>query len=481
MGSAGPQFDVFSNYLNSVDGKLVGTDQTRHGINPATGKPNPEVPVSTSKDVDAAVDAGQRAFKTWSKTSWAERQKALADFADAIEKNTNDFAKLLTQEQGKPYQFAQGEVAAGVAWLRAFNQLELKEEVIQEDDTKQTIQRYTPLGLVVGIVPWNFPVHLACGKIGPSVLTGNPIIIKPSPFTPYCDLKLGELAQQFFPPGVVQVLSGGDDLGPMLTAHPGPAKISFTGSTFTGKKVMESASKSLKRVTLELGGNDPAIVCKDVDVAAAAQKVTSLAFLNSGQICLAVKRIYVHESIYPEFRDAAVKFAQSIKAGEGNEEGVFLGPVQNSMQFEKVKTFFSDIEKEKWNVAVGGKNDPNRPGYFITPTIIDNPADNARIVTEEPFGPIVPLMTWKDEADVIARANDTKMGLGASVWSNDLDQASRIARQLEAGSVWVNTHLELDPNAPFGGHKESGIGYEWSLGGLKAFCNVQSLFLKKKV
>lgn len=149
-------------------------------------------------------------------------------------------------------QFAQGEVAAGVTWLRAFNKLELTEEIIQEDDTKQTIQRYTPLGLVVGIVPWNFPIHLACGKIGPSVLTGNPIIIKPSPFTPYCDLKIGELAQQFFPPGVVQVLSGGDDLGPMLTSHPGPAKISFTGSTFTGKKVMESAAKSLKRVTLEL-------------------------------------------------------------------------------------------------------------------------------------------------------------------------------------------------------------------------------------
>jgi acyl-CoA reductase-like NAD-dependent aldehyde dehydrogenase len=151
------------------------------------------------------------------------------------------------------------------------------------------------------------------------------------------------------------------------------------------------------------------------------------------------------------------------------------------MQFEKVKTFFSDIEKEKWNVAVGGQNDASKPGYFITPTIIDNPKEDARIVTEEPFGPIVPLLVWKDEQDVIDRANNTQMGLGASVWSNDLEQAARMARQLEAGSVWVNTHLELDPNAPFGGHKQSGIGYEWSLGGLKAFCNVQSLFLKKKV
>ncbi|KPI41522.1 putative aldehyde dehydrogenase [Cyphellophora attinorum] len=481
MGSAGPQFDIFSDYQNTIDGRLSSTKSTRHGVNPATGKPNPEVPVSTQEDVDNAVAAGLKAFESWKKTTWAERAKAVSAFADALEKHKDDFAKLLTQEQGKPIQFAQGEIAAGFTWLRAFLDLELKEEVIKEDDEKKTIQRYTPLGLVVGIVPWNFPVHLACGKIGPSVLTGNPIIIKPSPFTPYCDLKLGELAQQFFPPGVVQVLSGGDDLGPMLTAHPGPAKISFTGSSATGKKVMESASKTLKRITLELGGNDPAIVCKDIDVEATAQKVTSLAFLNSGQICLAIKRIYVHEDVYEQFRDAAVKFAQTIKSGEGNEEGVFLGPVQNSMQFEKVKTFFSDIEKEKWNVAVGGKNDDSKPGYFIAPTIIDRPAEDSRIVTEEPFGPIVPLLTWKDEDDVVKRANNTKMGLGASVWSKDLDEAARIAKQLDAGSVWVNTHLEVDPHAPFGGHKESGIGYEWSKGGLTAFCNVQSLFLKKKV
>jgi acyl-CoA reductase-like NAD-dependent aldehyde dehydrogenase len=231
-------------------------------------------------------------------------------------------------------------------------------------------------------------------------------------------------------------------------------------------------------LNLPSGGNDPAIVCKNVDIAATAPKIASLAFMNSGQICLALKRIYVHEDIYDQFRDAAVQFTKSLKSGEGNEEGVFLGPVQNKMQFEKVKTFFSDIEKEKWNVAVGGKNE-DKPGYFITPTIIDRPAEDSRIVTEEPFGPIVPFLSWKDEEEVIVRANNTKMGLGASVWSTDLDQAARIARQLEAGSVWVNTHLEVSPNAPFGGHKESGVGYEWSKGGMMAFCNVQSLFLKK--
>ncbi|KAL2432529.1 Aldehyde dehydrogenase LUC3 [Exophiala dermatitidis] len=479
MGSIGASFDVFNGFYNTINGKLTSTKETRHSINPANGKPNAEVPVSTQKDVDDAVAAAKEAFKSWSKTPFEERKKAVLAFADALEKYENDFGKLLTQEQGKPLQFAVGEAKTGVHWLRALSKLELKDEIVEEDDEKQVIVRYTPLGVTVGIVPWNFPIHLACGKIAPSVLTGNPIIIKPSPFTPYCDLKLGELAQQFFPPGVVQVLSGDDNLGPWLTAHPGPDKISFTGSTATGKKVMESAAKTLKRVTLELGGKDPAIICKDIDINAVAQKIATLAFLNSGQICLAIKRIYVHESIHDQFRDAMVAFTKTLKVGDGSEEGVFLGPVQNQMQYEKVKTFFSDIEKEKWTVAVGGKNE-DKPGYFITPTIIDKPADNSRIATEEPFGPIVPLMTWTDEDDVIARANNTKMGLGASVWSNNLEEATRIAKQLDAGSVWVNTHLEVDPYAPFGGHKESGIGYEWGIGGLKAFCNVQSLFLKKK-
>ncbi|EXJ71975.1 aldehyde dehydrogenase (NAD+) [Cladophialophora psammophila CBS 110553] len=480
MGSiSGPGFDVFNGFYNTINGKLTGTEQTRHGINPATGKPNPEVPVSTPKDVDDAVAAAKEAFKSWSQTPYEKRRECVLAFADALEKYATDFGRLLTQEQGKPVQFGVGEAHTGVQWMRALAKLELKEEVVEENDEKQVIVRYTPLGVCVGIVPWNFPVHLACGKIAPSVLTGNPIIIKPSPFTPYCDLKLGELAQQFFPPGVIQVLSGDDNLGPWLTAHPGPDKISFTGSTVTGKKVMESAAKTLKRVTLELGGKDPAIICKNVDINAVAAKIATLAFLNSGQICLAIKRIYVHESIHDKFRDAMVEFTKTLKVGDGTEEGVFLGPIQNKMQYEKVKTFFNDIEKEKWTVAVGGKNE-DKPGYFITPTIIDKPADDSRIATEEPFGPIVPLMTWTDEADVVARANNTKMGLGASVWSDDLDEAARIARQLDAGSVWVNTHLEVDPNAPFGGHKESGIGFEWGIGGLKSFCNVQSLFLKKK-
>ncbi|KAJ4152144.1 hypothetical protein NW765_017653 [Fusarium oxysporum] len=232
-----------------------------------------------------------------------------------------------------------------------------------------------------------------------------------SPFTPYGGLKLVELAQKFFPPGVVQSLSGDDHLGPWITSHPGIDKISFTGSTATGKAVVRSAISTLKRVTLELGGNDPAITFPDVDIEKTAEKVAFFAFLNSGQICLNLKRIFVHESIYADFKAAIVKQVKSFTLGDGSKQGVTHGPLQNVAQFERVKTYFNDIEKEGWNVAVGGKIEP-LAGYFINPTIIDRPPETSRIVVEEPFGPIVPMLSWKEEDEVIQRANNTTMGLG---------------------------------------------------------------------
>ncbi|KAM5470719.1 hypothetical protein MauCBS54593_003760 [Microsporum audouinii] len=470
----------FTTFHNIINGELTSTAKTRHNINPATGEPNAEVPVSTAEDVDAAVAAAQEAFKLWSKTSHEEREKALVGFADAIEAHAEQFLNLLIREQGKPRQLAGFEIQTAVASLRVNAKLELKPVVLEETEEKKTIQRFTPLGVAVGIVPWNFPLMIAALKIGPAVMSGCTIIIKPSPFTPYTDIKVVELAQQFFPPGVIQLLSGDDTLGPMLTEHPGPAKISFTGSSFTGKKVMVSASKTLKRVTLELGGNDPAIICEDVDIEKVVPKIAFFAFINSGQVCVAIKRIFVHESIYEKFRDALVAAVKQFKVG-GDEEGVTHGPIQNSMQFEKVKNLYAEIEKEKWTVATGGRSDLGRPGYFVEPTIIDRPPLDSRIVTEEPFGPIVPMVAWNDEAAVIKEANNTKMGLGASVWSKDLDRAQRIADQLEAGCVWINNHVEPSSQSSFGGHKESGIGYEGGLGGLMAYCNAQSVHITKKL
>jgi acyl-CoA reductase-like NAD-dependent aldehyde dehydrogenase len=278
--------------------------------------------------------------------------------------------------------------------LRTATSFDLPTEEIVNDATRRVIVRYVPLGATVGIVPWNYPILLACGKIAPALLTGNTIIIKPSPFTPYGGLKLCELGQRFFPRGVLQCLSGDDRLGPWLTSHPGPKKISFTGSSATGKKVMASAAGTLKRVTLELGGNDPAVVLDDVNVEEVAPKIATLAFLNSGQICLALKRVYVHENIFEKFRDAMVEFTKTLKVGEGNEEGVFLGPVQNRMQFERVSGFFEDIEKEEQKVAAGGIKPDGKKGYFVKPTIVENPKDDSRIVVEEPFGTSLVYIIW---------------------------------------------------------------------------------------
>ena len=268
-------------FHNVINGELTKTAKTRHNINPATTKPNAEVPVSSQEDVDRAASAARTAFKTWSKKPLEERQASLVKFADAIESYKDEFGHLLTKEQGKPLFQSFQEIDMATGWLRAFSQMKMPEDVIEDTEERKVINRYTPLGVACAIVPWNYPILLASGKIGPAVVTGNTIIVKPSPYTPYCNLKLAELAMQIFPPGVVQALSGDEELGPLLTAHPDIDKISFTGSTVTGKKVMASAASTLKRITLELGGNDPAIICDDVDIEKIIPKVLFILSLTS--------------------------------------------------------------------------------------------------------------------------------------------------------------------------------------------------------
>lgn len=316
-----------------MNNEIVKTAATRHSINPSTGVALPEVPVSTKDEVDRAVEFSRAAFKTWSKTSFDERANLVQAYADAIEAQRESLQKLLVLEQGKPLSLAQTEFDMALGWLRTFATMEVKDEVLLDDEDKTVTQTYTPLGVCGAIVPWNWPVLLGLGKIGPALVTGNTVIVKPSPYTPYCDLKLGEIAAQIFPPGVVQVLSGGEDLGPMLTEHPDIDKIAFTGSTATGKLVMKSCSYTLKRVTLELGGNDACIICEDVDIDAVVPRVAALAFLNSGQICMLVKRIYVHEAIYDKFLAALVAFSKGLKTGDGFEEDAFVGPIQNKLQY----------------------------------------------------------------------------------------------------------------------------------------------------
>ncbi|PYH92653.1 aldehyde dehydrogenase [Aspergillus ellipticus CBS 707.79] len=468
----------FTEFYNTINNEITTTPTTRHSINPATRKPNPEVPVSTEQDLNSAVKNARAAFKTWSKLSVEERRQKVIAYGDAIEAHAEEFTKLLVQEQGKAHGQAAIEVGMCSTWARQIPQLELNDVVLQDTDDQRIVQRFTPMGVVAGIVPWNFPLLLAVGKLVPAVYSGNTIIIKPSPFTPYCGLKLGELAAKIFPPGVVQVLSDAGDLGPLITAHPDINKISFTGSTLTGKRIMASCANTLKSLTLELGGNDPAIICDDVDVEAIVPQVATLSFLVSAQVCMMIKRLYVHEKIYDKFLSALVAFTKNLKVGDGSKPDTFFGPVQNEMQYEKVKDLFTSIQTENLKPALGGTVTESG-GYFITPTIIDNPPENSRVVQEEAFGPILPVLKWSDEADVIARANDSDSGLGASVWSKDLDRAQRMGAQLESGSVWINSHFQVAPHVPFGGVKTSGIGREWGVEGLKSYTQSQTMWIKK--
>ncbi|KXJ87558.1 aldehyde dehydrogenase [Microdochium bolleyi] len=478
----------FTTFRNIINGKLVSTTQTRHTPNPSTLEPNPEVPIATPQDVDDAVASARAAAKGWAATPLAERQKAVTDFAAALRDNADAFAQMLVREQGKPLAVAQDELNRAAQWLEVQARLPFPEEIVEDSAERVVKTRYVPVGVAVGIVPWNYPVMLACGKIAPALITGNALIVKPSPFTPYCNLKLVELAQAFFPSGVIQALSGDDNLGPWLTANEGVDKVSFTGSTATGKLVMQSCAKTLKRVTLELGGNDPAIIFPDVDIADTAAKTAQFAFLNSGQICVAIKRIYVHSSIYREFLEAFVAVTKSLQVGDGLSEGVFVGPVQNKMQYDRVRGFLDNIQATKATIAYGGATTDHGDapavqglgkGYFVQPTVVDNPPDTSRIVVEEPFGPVVPLLKWDTEEEVIARANNSDAGLGASIWTKDLQCAERVAAQLQAGSVWVNSHLDLRPDATFAGHKKSGIGAEWGVEGLRSYCNPQTITLPK--
>ncbi|KAK6519119.1 hypothetical protein TWF281_003808 [Arthrobotrys megalospora] len=478
----------FNTFTNIINGKKSPTAKTRHSVNPSTKEPNPPVPLSTKEDLDAAVSAARNALTGWSETAWDDRKDALLKFVKAVTENKDGFAGMLVKEQGKPMMFAMSEVAMVEGFIAGLASIKLEDEVVVDEGGRKVIKRYLPMGVAGGIVPWNFPVVLMMIKIAHAVLTGNTIVCKPSPFTPYTGLKLVELAQQFFPPGVVNAVSGDDNLGPWMTSHPGIDKISFTGSSATGRKVMESCSRTLKRVTLELGGKDPAIILPDVDIPVVASQIAFYSFFNSGQICVATKRIFVHSSIAKEFVSALVEASKTLKVGDGMEQGVFMGPVNNEMQYDKVMGFMDDIKREGGEVVMGGdigrfkyKEKGQKSGFFIDPTIVVNPKDSSRIMKEEPFGPIVPVVTWDDEDEVVRRANDTDMGLGASVWGKDLEKAERIARRIEAGSVWINEHVFSLPVAPFGGWKGSGLGVEGGREGLVGWCNVQSLYVRPEV
>ncbi|HSV57982.1 MAG TPA: aldehyde dehydrogenase family protein [Variovorax sp.] len=383
--------------------------------------------------------------------------------------NADALALLITAEQGRPLALARQEVLGCMHWCRTVAKMELPGTERSDKAGIHWRTQRAPLGVVAAIAPWNFPLTMAVWKLAPALLAGNCVVLKPSPFTPLATLRLGELAAQLFPVGVLNVVSGGDQLGPWLTAHPGIAKVAFTGSTATGRRVMASAAPTLKRLTLELGGNDAAIVLPDVAVTKVAQRLFMGAFLNSGQVCIAAKRIYVHDAIYDEFAAAFAACAKAAKLGNGLDEGTQLGPVQNRPQYERGKELIAATQAAGHRFLAGGQAPEEGAGYFIAPAVVDNPPDDARIVVEEPFGPVVPLLRFAGIDEVVRRANDTEFGLGASIWSADAKAARAIGERLDVGTVWINCIHLMDPLTPFSGRKQSGLGVENGVDGLLEF------------
>jgi len=455
-----------TDFRQLIDGELVGGTPALDVINPATGAVFARAPRATRAELDRAVAAARRAFPGWRAAGYEQRRAAIERFCAALRAQQESLAELLTREQGKPLSQAREEIARAASLSSGMAAISIEREVLIDDAQRHIELHYLPLGIVGIITPWNAPINLAAGPLTMALYTGNTVVLKPSPYTPLSTLKLGELLREIVPPGVVNVLAGGDECGQWMSEHPGIDKISFTGSVASGKKVMASAAATLKRVTLELGGNDAAIVLEDVDPEAIAPKLFFAAFVNSGQVCMAIKRIYAHERIYDALCESLARQARKASIGDGLDAGTQFGPIQNRMQYERVLGILEDSRRRGGHILAGGEL-PERAGYFVRPTIVTGLPEDARLIVEEQFGPLLPVQRFSDVEDAIARANDTRFGLAASVWSRDIERAKSIALRLEAGTVWINQHRATAADIPFGGIKESGLGRNYSLLGLK--------------
>lgn len=462
----------------TIDGRTESSENTLPVIDPSTGDPFIEVPSASLAQLDRAVAAANRAFSSWRALSLQERQERVRALRPLIESNLDELAELIMREQGKPLANARGEIMASFRQIDYFGSIEMYPEILRDDESGRVEVRHDPIGVVAGITVWNYPLLAAMFKLVPALVAGNTIIIKPSPYTPVSTLRLGELLQEALPPGVLQVLAGGDELGRALTTHPGIHKIAFTGSIPTGKAIMAAAAGTLKRVTLELGGNDAGIVLPDADPDTIGEDLFWAAFSNSGQVCAALKRLYVPRSRLDDYSQALAAAAAKVVVGPGWKEGVNAGPAQNAPQLAKLRELAAGAR------AAGGdfffqSEVPDGTGYWFPTTLVRGLQEGVPLVDEEPFGPILPILTYDDLDEAVARANNTVFGLGASVWTSDPDRALPIAERLESGSVWVNQHPVVTATIPFGGVKESGIGVEGSRHGLNAYTNVRVTNLKR--
>ncbi|MBR9829960.1 MAG: aldehyde dehydrogenase family protein [Oceanospirillales bacterium] len=462
-----------------INGQAVAGDRDAFPvINPATGDAFAHCPAASPEQVDDAVAAAGAAFKTFQYTPNAELKAMLHRIADLIDAHADELAQLVTLEQGKPLALAQMEVGAAAGWTRYTADLEIPVKVIEDSETRLAELHYKPLGVVGSITPWNWPLMIAVWHIMPALRTGNTVVSKPSSFTPFSTLKLVELINEVVPAGVINIVTGEGGIGRAMTQHADIRKIVFTGSTPTGQDIMRNAADNLKRLTLELGGNDAGIVLPGADLDRIAPALFQTAFINMGQTCAALKRLYVHESQYEDLCQRLAKIATEQVVGNGLEVDVTFGPVQNKAQLAIVAELVSDAKQQGARVLSGGDVQSGN-GYFYPPTIVADVSNGVRLVDEEQFGPALPVVRYSDIDEAVAMANDNVNGLGASVWGEDVEQARSVAVRLESGTAWINNHSEVLPHCPFGGSKMSGIGVEFGEEGLLEYTQSQLLNISR--
>jgi acyl-CoA reductase-like NAD-dependent aldehyde dehydrogenase len=455
----------------TIDGKAAATVARFGVVNPATGAVEEQAPACAPEQLDEAMDAAAAAYRSWRRDDDARRGDLRA-LADAVDANQAELTRLLMLETGKPTAIAAAEVASAGPWLRYYAELEMPHRVVQDDELAKIEVVHRPMGVVAAITPWNGPVGLWSWKVGPALRAGNTVVIKPSPFTPLSTLLLGRIGAEVLPPGVLNVVTGDDALGAAMTSHPVPRKISFTGSIAAGRSIAASAASDLKRITLELGGNDAAIVLEDADIESTAASLLQFSLFNCGQICCIPKRIFLPAPRYDDFAAAFAAGADSITVGAPADPATQMGPLTTKPQFERVSELVADAIGSGARVLAGGRRSGG-DGYFFQPTVLAGLAEGVRIVDEEQFGPAIPLLSYDSVAEAVDRANSTRYGLSGSVWSADADRAAEVAGELECGTVWINTHAVLPPHVPFSGAKMSGLGVANGVDGLISFTEQQ--------
>ena len=471
--------------MNTYSYIINGVPKTSNTIidvkNPATGDLIGKYYVSSIEDVEEAIATAKAQQKIWSKISQEERDEYIMKIAEAISSNKTYLAEWITKEQGKPLNGpgSHFEIDACLGWTQVPASLQLTDEIVFEDDTRKDVLKRLPIGVVAAITPWNWPLMIAIWQIIPSLKMGNTVVVKPSEYTTIASLELFRIINEILPAGVLNVVTGDGKIGAHLTAHQDISKIMFTGSIATGRRIIEASTHNMARLTLECGGNDAGIVLPGTDMNQIAEGLFWGSFLNMGQTCAALKRLYVHEDDLETTINALTAITKNIKMGNGLEDDVFLGPIQNQMQYDKVKSLLETTKANpKASFIIPNEEIPSQ-GYFIPITYITGVDNGDAIVNEEQFGPVLPIITYKTIEEAILKANELEVGLGASVWGTDENMLDAVAQQIEAGTVWMNQHGAIHPFVPFGGIKQSGYGVEFGIEGLKAVTVPKIISYKK--